>query len=125
METLEIGKALVALCNDDKHLEAIETYYSDDIVSIEGAANEGMPQRMEGIEAIKGKNNWWFENHEVHESIAEGPFVAEGSQQFVVRFTIDVTGKADGQRIQMTEVGIYDVADGKIVQEQFLYNMAG
>ena len=125
METLEIGKALVALCKENKYLEAIETYYSEKIVSIEGASGEDMPQRMEGIEAIKGKNNWWFENHEVHESTVEGPFVAEGSNQFVVRFTMDITAKAYGQRMQMTEVGIYDVADGKIVQEQFLYNMPG
>lgn len=125
MDTLEIGKALVELCNAKKNLEAIETYYSENIVSIEGAANEGMPQRMEGMEAIKGKNNWWFENHEIHESLAEGPYVTQGSDQFVLRFIIDVTFKPNGQRTQMTEVGLYTVADGKIVQEQFLYNMGG
>ena len=122
METLDIGRKLVALCQEGKHQEAIETFYSDDIVSIEGAAQGEIPARMEGIEAIKGKNQWWFDNHEVHSSIAEGPYVAENDDRFVVHFSIDVTPHG-GERMKMTEVGIYTVADGKIVEERFLYNM--
>lgn len=121
METLEIGKGLVALCSEGKYQEAIDEYYSDDIVSIEGASMPGMEQRMEGIEAIRAKNAWWAENHEVHESQVEGPYVAEGLDQFVVRFAIDVTSKLDQKRTQMTEIGIYTVENGKITQEQFLF----
>lgn len=123
MDTLEIGKDLVALCREGKHLEAIDKYYADDVVSIEGASSPGMEQRMEGLEAIRGKNQWWVENHEVHGATTTGPYVAEGDDRFVVYFEIDVTSKMDGQRQEMSEVGIYTVRDGKIVEERFLYKM--
>ncbi len=109
METLEVGRGLVALCKEGKFMEAIETYYSDDIVSIEGAEMEGLPKRMEGIEAIKGKNNWWAENHEVHEVRVEGPFAAEALDQFAVYFHMDVTNKPSGQRSQSSEMGLYTI----------------
>jgi ketosteroid isomerase-like protein len=39
----------------------------------------------------------------------------------VVRFTMDVTPKATGQRMSMDEVGIYTVKNGKIIEERFCY----
>ena len=35
-----------------------------------------MPAEMTGIAAIKGKNQWWIENHEVHSAEMKGPLVA-------------------------------------------------
>ena len=37
---------------------------------------------------------------------------------------MDVTNKPSGERSQMVEVGLYTVAGGKVVQEEFLYLMA-
>jgi hypothetical protein len=37
-----------------------------------------------------------------------------------VQYDIDVTDKESKKRIQMSEVGIYTVKDGKIVREEFL-----
>jgi len=37
-----------------------------------------------------------------------------------VRFDIDVTDKASKKRMQMSEVGIYIVKDGKSIREEFL-----
>jgi ketosteroid isomerase-like protein len=36
-----------------------------------------------------------------------------------------VTAKATGQRFQMEEMALYTVKDGKIVGEQFFYNVPG
>ena len=124
METLEVGKALVALCKEGKFMDVIAQYYSDDIVSIEGASMPGMGQTMQGIDAIQGKNEWWSNNHEVHGMEVEGPFYAEGSDSFAVIFRIDVTNKMNNERTQSDEVALYKVADGKIVEERFLYSMA-
>ena len=55
-DALAIGKQLVELCNQGKNLEAIEALYADDVISIEVMGSPEMPARMEGIEAIKGKN---------------------------------------------------------------------
>ncbi len=39
---------------------------------------------------------------------------------FAVQFDVDVTDKASKKRMQMSEVGIYTVKDGKISREEFL-----
>ena len=125
-DALAIGKQLVELCNQGKGLEAIDTLYDDNIVSVEvmGMPEVGMPREMNGIEAIRGKNKWWYDNHEVHSSVCEGPW--PHGDQFIVTFAIDITPKTGpmaGQRGQMKEAGLYTVKDGKIVHEQFFYNM--
>ncbi len=119
MDVKEIGDKLVALCRENKHLEAIDSLYSDKIVSVESQGDENMPARMEGIEAIRGKNKWWLENHEVHSAVAEGPMV--NGDSFAVIFDYDVTMKTTGQRHKMKEVALYTVDAGKIAREEFFY----
>ena len=123
---LDIGKQLVDLCKQGKNLEAIGQLYSDNIVSIEVCGTDEMPARMEGIEAIKGKNQWWMENHEVHSGEAIGPF--PHGDRFIVLFDYEVTPKCGpmaGNRIKMQEAGLYTVADGKVSQEEFFYDISG
>jgi len=123
-QALEVGQQLVALCKEGRYLDAVGTLYADDIVSIEAQGSEEMPARMEGIQAIRGKNEWWGANHEVHAMDATGPFVGHREDQFAVKFDLDVTQKQSGQRMQMSEVALYTVRDGKVAQEEFLYMMA-
>ncbi len=123
-QALEVGTQLVTLVKEGKDAEAVDTLYDPDIVSIEGQGSEEMPARIEGIDAIRGKHQWWYDNHEIHGTTCEGPFVGHRDDQFVVRFGMDVTMKATGDRSQMSEVGLFTVKDGKIVQEEYLYLMA-
>ncbi len=118
--TEEVGKDLVALCSQGQFDVVLEKYYSDDIVSIEAFSMPNMPARQEGIKAIKGKNQWWVENHEIHGVKVEGPLV--GGNKFAVTFDMDVTFKPASQRMQMKELAVYTVKDGKIVQEEFFYD---
>ena len=121
MTTQEIGDKLVALCKQGKNLEVIETLYSSDIVSVEAGAMPNMDQTQTGIEAIKGKNKWWSENHAVHGGEVKGPF--PNGDQFIVHFKFDVTPKHSGQRMTMEEMGLYTVKNGTIVKEEFFYSM--
>ena len=123
MSASEIGTKLVTLCNAGKSMEAVDSLYSEKIVSIEAQAGEALPQRMEGIAAVRGKSEWWYDNNEVHSMEAAGPFCGHRDDQFVVRFNMDVTFKPTGERSQMEEVGIYTVKNGKVVQEEFLYQV--
>ena len=50
---------------------------------------------------------------------------SNGEDQFAVQYTFDVTAKPTGERIQGTEMALYQVKDGKIVREQFFYHMPG
>lgn len=124
MDTKQIGKTLVDLCNQGKNLDAIDSLYSKDVVSVEAAGSPESPRESKGIDQIRAKNRWWYENNEVHSGKAEGPFPNE--DRFAVKFVYDVTpksGKMKGKRFQMNEVGIYTVKNGKIVREEFFYEM--
>lgn len=123
MSAVEVGTKLVELCKDGKGLEAIDTLYAPNVVSIEGQGTEEMPARIEGFDAVRGKSVWWYDNHEVHSLGVAGPFCGHRADQFVVQFDLDVTNKKSGEPLKMSEVGIYTVADGKVVQEEFLYQV--
>lgn len=117
MTTLELAKDFTNLLKTNDHEGAAAKYNSDDIVSYE--AMDGPMAVCRGKDAVKQKGDWWQANHEVHGALVEGPYV--NGDQFVVRFTMDVTPKATGQRMSMDEVGIYTVKNGKIVEERFCY----
>src|SRR5918992_2289600 len=121
--TAAIAHELVALCRAGRNSEAIEKFYAPDIVSVEPVGNEQMPAEMSGIEAVRRKNAWWEANNEVHAVQVNGPFL--GDDQFAVQYAWDATFKPTGQRLQMTEMALYTVKDGKIVREQFFYHMPG
>ncbi len=118
---LQIGKRLVAFCQEGKGLEAVDALYDEKIISIEAQGSDQLPARMEGIEAIRGKNSWWYDNHEVHSSSALGPFCGQQEDRFAVFFEMDVTFKPSGERSKLIEVGLYTVSKAKIVQEEFWY----
>ncbi len=125
-DALEIGKKLVELCREGKFAEATSTLYSNDIVSIEAMSGGDMPAKMEGLDAIKKKGEWWVNNHEVHGSQIDGPF--PHGDRFIVRFLFDVTPKAGpmaGKRMKMDEAGLYTVKDGKVTLEEFFYSRGG
>jgi ketosteroid isomerase-like protein len=117
MTTREIAEAFAALCKAGKHEEAGERFWSDDIVSIE--AMEGPMERLEGRAAVNGKGEWWYANHEIHAADTTGPFV--NGDRFALIFDMDITAKQTGQRMQMKEIGLYTVRDGKVVEERFFY----
>lgn len=121
MNSMEIGQKLVALCKQGKFEQATNELYSEKIVSIEAQDFDGMPARMEGIEAVRGKGQWWADNHEVHGVEVAGPFCGHRADQFAVHFNMDVTNKPSGERSQLNEVALYSVSGDKIVQEEFLY----
>jgi len=123
---LQVGKKLVDLCRAGKATEAISTLYAPNVVSIEAEPHPPMPQRMEGLAAVKGKTEWWEKNHQVHSAEAEGPW--PHGDKFIVRFKYEVTpktGPMSGKRMKMDEAALYTVKDGKVVQEEFFYSMGG
>lgn len=116
MNTQEIATAFTELCRKGEFEEAGRRFWSDDIVSREPM--EGEMALLKGRAAVEKKGEWWYANHEIHKVDVGGPYV--NGDQFVVRFTMDVTPKG-GQRMTMDEVGVYTVRDGKVVEERFYF----
>jgi ketosteroid isomerase-like protein len=117
MTNAETAKAFTDMLKAGDHEGAAAKFNAPDIVSIE--AMEGPMARVQGTAAVKAKSDWWYGAHEVHSVSAEGPYV--NGNQFSVIFKMDVTTKETGNRMQMQEVGLYTVKDGKIVEEKFMY----
>jgi hypothetical protein len=118
MNTEEVATKLAEYCRNGEWMKAVDELYAKDIVSIEPHAMENMPAEMRGIDQVRSKTDWWEKNFEVHSTKVGGPFVAR--DMFVVQFDVDATEKTSKKRIQMSEVGIYTVKDGKVTREEFL-----
>lgn len=115
--TTAVAEGLVRLCREGREPEAIATYYHPDIVSVEAFVPPGVERELRGLEAIHGKHAWWNSLFDVHAASVDGPYV--NGDQFTTYNTLDCTEKASGQRMVMTEIALYTVADGKIVHEAF------
>jgi len=117
MTSAETAKAFTDMLKAGDHQGAAAAFNAPDIVSLE--AMDGPMARVEGTEAVKAKGEWWYANHEIHSAASHGPFMH--GDQFAVLFDMDVTQKQNGERMQMKEIGLYTVKDGKIVEEKFYY----
>jgi len=117
MKTEEIAKRLVALCRQAKWETAQKELYANDAVSIEPEATPAFEKITRGLPAIieKGhKFNAMIEK--AHSLTVSEPLVANNAFACTMRF--DVTMKGQG-RMDMMELCVYEVKDGKIVSEQF------
>ena len=116
MSTADVAAKFTAALKSGQFEEA-ESLWSDEVVSFE--AQDGPMREVRGRAAVHAKGEWWVANHDVHSFETSGPYV--NGDQFALRFKIDVTPKATGQRTQMDEVGLYTVRGGKIAEERFFY----
>jgi hypothetical protein len=117
MTTQEIADKLVAHCRKAQWEAAQRELFSDQAASIEPYATPGFPQETKGLAAIieKGhKFNAMIE--QVHSLSVSNPLVATNA--FACTMSMDVTMKGQ-PRMQMTELCVYEVKDGKIVSERF------
>jgi hypothetical protein len=116
--TQEVAARMNELFKDSKWDEVQAELFADNAVSIEPEHSAGL-KSVEGLDAIKKKgvefNAMVEEMHGgwVTEPIVAGNFISFG-------MGMDVTFKGLG-RMQMDEIAVYEVKDGKIVKEQFFY----
>lgn len=118
MDLTAIARELVAGCREGRDRANLDVLYAPDAVSVEPMDWSGNGRESHGVDAIKGKHDWWTGSHTIHSIGIDGPFV-HGDDRFAVVFDMDVTQKESGNRVTGREVGIYHVADGKIVREEF------
>ncbi|MEM8854741.1 MAG: nuclear transport factor 2 family protein [Pseudomonadota bacterium] len=123
MSLKEVADAVVEANRNGKTYELLDTHYADDVVSVESTPmSEEAGREIHGRDGIRGKHDWWFANTEVHSSSVDGPY-PHGDDKFAVIYEMDVTAKPDGKRMQMKEIAVYTVKDGKVVREEFYYDM--
>lgn len=119
MTTQEVANKLVEYCKKGDWNKAQSELYANHAVSLEMPGIPGMPEKTEGIEAIKKKAEYWESGvEEFFGAEIEGPVVAGNHFSCTMHMDIKMKGK---ERSKDSELCVYKVEDGKIVQEQFFY----
>lgn len=121
MTTKEVAGRYMELEKQGKWDEIQAELYSVDVVSIEPehAAAMKMATVTKGIEAVKAKGKAFNESiAEMHGGYCTEPVV--GGDFFSVGMGMDCTMK-NGKRMNMEEIAVFSVKDGKIVSEQFFF----
>ena len=117
MKTTEIAKRLVALCREAKWETAQKELFANDAVSIEAQPSPAFEKETKGLPAIIEKGHKFEAMIEtMHSLTVSDPIVAGDS--FACTMTMDVTMKGQ-PRMQMSEICVYELKDGKIISEQF------
>jgi ketosteroid isomerase-like protein len=116
----EIAAELVAGCREGREVENLSKLYAEDAVSVEAADFSGMGREAQGLEAIRAKHAWFDGAMEILDGTISDP-MPHGDDRFAVIFEMKGRDKASGEVTDMKEVGIYHVAGGKIVREEFFY----
>lgn len=122
MSTQEVANKWAEYSRTSNWDMAQEKLYDNNCVSLEMEGVQGFPQRVEGMEAIKFKGQQWQKMiDQFHSMEIEGPIVA--GNHFTASMKMDITMKGQQRRVE-EQVGIFKVANGKIVSEQFFYPLA-
>lgn len=121
MTTQDVANRYKELEKTGNWMAIQDELYSPDVVSIEPAhaAAMGMQTITNGLNAIKAKAAAWNAGiEEMHGGYCSEPVV--GGNFFSVAMGMDCTMKGAG-RMKMEEIAVFEVKDGKIVQEQFFF----
>ena len=121
MTTQQVATRYYELAKEQKWMEILNELYGQYIVNKEPehAAAMGIPTITKGMDAIIAKGEARRKLIEaIHGQTCTEPVV--GGKFFSVAMTRDVTfiGRP---RVNLEEIGVFEVRDGKIVCEQFFY----
>jgi len=117
MTTPEIANRLVELCRKGDFTSAQKDLFSNDAMSIEPHATPAFEKETKGLQAIIEKGEKWNSMvQETHSITVSDPLIATNS--FAITMRLNVTMKERGH-MDMTELCVYQVKDGKIISEQF------
>lgn len=117
MTTKDIATKLVQLCRQGKFDIAQKELYAKDAVSIEPHETPAFQKETKGLDAIFKKGETWNSMVEKRNSFnVSEPIVAGNS--FAVSLNMNVVMKDRGP-VDMNELAVYHVKDGKIVSEEF------
>lgn len=118
MSTQQIAKRLVELCRQGQFETAQKELYADDVISLEPYSTPDFDKETKGLDAIleKGKK---FQSmvEEMHGLEVGDPVLADNSFCFAMSMDVKMKGR---DRMDMTELCVYKVKNGKIVSEEFI-----
>lgn len=119
MTTQDVANRLAELFKENRWDQVQAELFSEDAESIEPPGVPGF-QTVKGLAAIKKKGEDFNKMvEEIHGGWSGEPIVA--GNFIAVAMGLDATMKGMG-RVNMEEIALYEVKDGKIIREQFFFN---
>ena len=123
-EIKDLAYKCMELWSTDRWTECYQTYYAQDAVKVEPTVVGEYANEISGLDALASQEEYiqndLMEVHAVY--VSEGPFFRANG--FAVIIKSDFTVKATGERHIFRELGVYDVKDGKITREEYIYDEA-
>lgn len=114
----QVAERFNLLAQREKWFEIQDEFFTDDVKSVEPPDSPYMPS-AEGRTNVRKKAETFIATIEaVHGASTSSPLVC--GNHFAVGRELEVTVKNHG-RIQMKQIMLYEVRDGKIISEQFFY----
>ena len=116
--THEIALRFNELAQEEKWFEIQDELFADNVRSIEPTTSTEL-RNAEGKTAVRKKGEEWVSRIEAaHRRHTTQPII--GNNHFAVGREVDITVRGLG-RVQINEIMMYEVKNGKIVLEQFFY----
>lgn len=116
--TADVAADFTALWLAGDYRAAGEKYWGDDVVSMEPRAlPNGTDAECRGIEAVREKNLRWCSTHGIEDLSIDGPFVT--GDHFAL--FADMLIAHAGRRRPHSEIAVFVVRDGRIIEERFFY----
>ncbi|SFW80619.1 SnoaL-like domain-containing protein [Chitinophaga sancti] len=119
MTTQEIAQQLVAYCAKGEFEKAQTELYAADAVSIEPYATPDFAKETKGLPELQRKIKAFLDGLDaVHSIKVSEPLVVANAISFTIDMDVDMKGQG---RMNMAEICVYEVRDGKVISEQFFF----
>ena len=117
MTTTQIAERLAGLCEKGDFETAQQELYADDVISIEPMATPDYEKETKGKDAVFAKIKKFDASvEESYGNKVSAPLITANAFAFTLTMDLKMKGK---DRMQMAEICVYEVKDGKVVSEQF------
>lgn len=118
MTIKKIAEQLVNYLEQGQFEKALRDLFAEEAVSIE-PEKSNIPV-FQGLQAILKKGEDFRNSVEVwHGLSVSAPLITK--EYFAISFTVELTYKGQKEPTTLEELIIYQVKNGKIIQEQFIY----
>jgi hypothetical protein len=117
----ELATDFTAMLAAGRKRAAADKYWSPDISIVEPAdRQDGSPVTAIGFPAAQQKLAQWLGHNTIEDVLIDGPFVT--GDRFALFIDMEIVRGDTGTREPFSEIAMYTVRDGKIVEERHFYD---
>lgn len=117
----ELATDFTAMLAAGRKRAAADKYWSLDIAIVKPAdRKDGPPVTVAGFPAAQQKLAQWLDHNTIEDVLIDGPFVT--GDRFALFIDMEIVRGDTGMREPFSEIAMYTVSDGKIVEERHFYD---